>query len=232
MIDIKNLTIQYGTKLALNNINLNLGSYKTHIILGESGSGKSTLLKAIKGLTKPTSGEIKISSKDRIGYVLQDGGLFPHLSNQQNLELLAKNLAWNQQQMQDRSIELTEMMGLDPKLLSRYPLELSGGQRQRFGVARALFLNPTIILFDEPLGALDPVTKNKIQDELKSLLSKMNKTAVWVTHDIGEAAFLSDTVTVLLNGQLVQHGSFHELSKNPIHPYVTELLTSQRMASL
>lgn len=232
MIDIKNLKIQYGAKLALNNINLNLGSYKTHIILGESGSGKSTLLKAIKGLIQPTSGEIKISSPDRIGYVLQDGGLFPHLSNQQNLELLAKNLGWNDQQMKNRSIELTDMMGLDSKLLNRYPLELSGGQRQRFGVARALFLNPSIILFDEPLGALDPVTKNKIQDELKRLLSKMNKTAVWVTHDIGEAAFLSDTVTVLLNGQLVQHGTFHELSKNPIDPYVTELLTSQRMATL
>ncbi len=232
MIDIKNLKIQYGSKLALNNINLKLASHQTHIILGESGSGKSTLLKAIKGLIQPTSGEINISTQERMGYVLQDGGLFPHLTNQQNLELLAKNLGWSQQQMQSRSLELVEMMGLDPLLLSRYPLELSGGQRQRLGVARALFLNPAIILFDEPLGALDPVTKNKIQEELKSLLSKMKKSAVWVTHYIGEAAFLSDTVTVLLGGQLVQHGSFHELSQKPTHAYVTELLTSQRMVTL
>lgn len=185
------------------------------MLLGESGCGKTTTLKLVNRLYDPTSGTVLVEGKSTVewnpielrrhtGYVIQEGGLFPHFSIAQNIGLVPSLLAWPGERVKQRSHELLEMVGLDPqRFAERYPRELSGGQRQRVGVARALAADPPLLLLDEPFGALDPLTRTSLQKEFADLTSKLNKTAILVTHDVHEALLLGDRIALMDAGKIV-----------------------------
>lgn len=239
MIELCQVSKRLQEKLLLSSVNLTLGSERTHVLLGSSGSGKTTLLRLIAGLIPADEGQIRIDGAavvvadpnpfaDRLGYMVQEGGLFPHLSAADNVTLVARVRGWPPAEIQKRLEELGALVGLDGALLQRYPSRLSGGQRQRVALIRALFLRPRIVLLDEPLGALDPIIRRELQATLKLVFASLRTTAVLVTHDVGEAAFFGDTVSLLHQGRILQHGSFADLVKSPSHPYVTEFLMAQR----
>lgn len=233
MIKIQNVSKYFSGKKVLKQICLNLPSEKTHILLGSSGSGKSTLLKLIMGLEIADEGEIYIDDQlcDRVqsaGYVLQDGGLFPHMRVRENICLKAKLDGWNSSRIDNRIRELSDLIQFDVEWLDRFPRELSGGQRQRVSLLRALFLDPKILFLDEPLGALDPIVRSKLQKDLQSLFKKLRKTVVMVTHDLGEAAFIGDTISLFDDGQLIQHGELKDLLEHPAQDFVTDFITAQR----
>lgn len=185
------------------------------VLLGRSGSGKTTTLKLVNRLLLPTQGEVRVEGRStadwnatrlrrRIGYVIQEVGLFPHFTVAHNIGLVPRLEEWDDRRIRDRVSELLRLVGLDPSTFSeRYPNELSGGQRQRVGVARALAADPPLLLLDEPFGALDPLTRVELQDELKRLHSRLRKTMVFVTHDVREALFLATRIGLLESGRLV-----------------------------
>jgi len=195
---------------------------ETLVLLGQSGSGKTTTLKLINQLRKASCGEIFILGKNinqwditklrrQIGYVIQEGGLFPHYTVEKNISLLLELTAWSKADIKNRVQELMELIGLSyQEFSSRYPHQLSGGQRQRVGVARALALDPPIILLDEPFGALDPIIKNQLQNEFARWQQSLNKTAILVTHDIQEAFKLADKIGLMVDGNLVEFGTKKE----------------------
>ncbi len=219
---------------------------KTTALIGPSGCGKSTLLRLMLGLLMPDRGEIQFDGdvvtpynvrtiRKRVGYALQSGGLFPHLTARGNIEFPARHAGWSRLRIQERLEELTAMMHLSADLLPRFPAELSGGQRQRIALTRALFLDPEVLLLDEPLGALDPIIRGDLQRELGSLFEMMNKTVVIVTHDLAEAAFLApDDIALMRHGAIVQRGSFEQLRLNPADDFVREFVANQvdRVAAL
>lgn len=192
-------------------------------LLGPSGCGKTTTLKLINRLLPQSSGRIRIDGEDhltidavrlrrRIGYVVQEGGLFPHLTVRQNVEIVPRLLGWPASRRHQRATELLALVGLDPEQHGiRFPAELSGGQRQRVGFARALVVDPPILLMDEPFAALDPPTRRRLQGELKEILHRLRKTVVLVTHDVDEAFLLADRIAVLEDGRLLQTGTAAEL---------------------
>jgi len=239
MINISDVTKYYEGKTVLNHISIRFEDEKTHVILGSSGSGKSTLLRLIAGLTSISDGSISISDEimnpnnqhrlvRKMGYVIQDGGLFPHLNIVDNVTLSAKTLGWDKEKIRLRLVDLLALMEFDPLLLKRFPQYLSGGQRQRVGLMRALFLNPAILLLDEPLGALDPIVRSSLQTQLKEIFNRLKKTVLLVTHDIGEAAFFGHTITLMNEGRIVQNGTFEELVARPKEPFVKEFINAQR----
>lgn len=201
---------------AVTDINFEIQAGEFIIFIGPSGCGKTTMMKMINRLNAHTSGIILINGKNimlenpvylrqNIGYVLQNAGLFPHYTIEKNLALPLQLKKWKKTQIQDRVQEMLELIGLDPKIYAkRYPRELSGGQQQRVGVARALAFNPDIVLMDEPFGALDPLTREQLQDELLRLQKNLKKTVVFVTHDMDEALKLGERIAVIKNGRLVQ----------------------------
>ncbi len=236
MIQFKKVSQYYKDKAVLRNIDLEFTQNQTHVLIGSSGSGKTTLLKLISGLISPSEGHITIEGHqdltspnylNKLGYVIQEGGLFPHLTAQNNILLALKNHIYSKQEVQKKIEELTDLVHLNPYLLSKYPRELSGGQRQRVGLMRALIKNPDIILMDEPLGALDPIVRAELQIELKEIFNKLNKTVFFVTHDMNEGAFFGHTITLLDNGEVIQHGSFQKLVNKPNTPFVTKFIRSQ-----
>ena len=164
-----------------------------------------------------------------IGYVPQDGGLFPHLTARDNVTLVANTLGWKNEKIDARIEELLQLTSLDRSLLSRFPKELSGGQRQRISLMRASFLDPAILILDEPLGALDPIIRNDVQNELKSIFNVMKKTVLMVTHDIDEARFFGHELTLLRDGHVVQTGPFEELRDRPAAPFGTKFIQAQRV---
>jgi osmoprotectant transport system ATP-binding protein len=164
----------------------------------------------------------------RVGYVIQDGGLFPHLTAGDNAALLARHLGWSAPRVNARLAELSAMTNLAPALLARYPLPLSGGERQRVGIVRALMLDPDVLLLDEPLGALDPVTRARLQEELARLFERLDKTVLLVTHDLAEAALLAERVVLLRAGRIAQEGALDDLVRAPADPFVAEFVASQR----
>jgi osmoprotectant transport system ATP-binding protein len=168
----------------------------------------------------------KLALRRSIGYVVQDGGLFPHLTAEGNLTLVARHLSWDEARIRARVDELAAMTGMDREALGRWPVQLSGGQRQRVGVMRALVLDPDIVLMDEPLGALDPITRGKLQVELSSLFRSLGKTVVLVTHDVAEAAFLAEEAIVMRSGRIVQRGSIDAMRRAPADDFVRDLLAS------
>lgn len=230
-------TIEFrGVSFALPNgrtllagLNLEVARGETLVLLGRSGSGKTTTMKLINRLIDPSAGDIKVEGKStlewdpirlrrRIGYVIQEIGLFPHLTIEQNIGVVPRLEGWEAQRIKARARELLALVGLDPeRFAGRYPRELSGGQRQRVGVARALAADPPIILLDEPFGALDPITRREIQQEFRSLQSKLHKTMVFVTHDIGEAFVLANRVALLKDGELILLGPPADLLRSQ-HP--------------
>jgi osmoprotectant transport system ATP-binding protein len=205
--------LEHGQEL-LRNLNLEIRTGETLVLLGRSGSGKTTTLKLINHLLAPTEGEVLVNSRSTrdwdvirlrrmIGYVIQEIGLFPHFTVAQNIGLVPQIEAWPADRVKHRVQELLQLVGLDSELASRYPRELSGGQRQRVGVARALAADPPILLMDEPFGALDPITRAELQREFLALQQRLQKTVVFVTHDLREALLLGTRIALMENGRLV-----------------------------
>lgn len=203
-----------GAKI-LDDLNLQISRGETLVLLGESGCGKTTTLKLINRLIEPTAGEVLVEGKAttdwdaiilrrRIGYVLQEAGLFPHFTVEKNVALVPSLENWEEKRKRERTTEMLELVGLAPeKFAARFPHELSGGQRQRVGVARALAADPQILLLDEPFGALDPITRMNLQKEFAALVKNLNKTAVFVTHDLQEAMLLGSRIALMDKGRIV-----------------------------
>lgn len=237
MITLENISKTYniGETYAIKDISLEIPEGELLILLGSSGSGKSTLLRTINRLIEPSSGRIEVDGlnvleqdpielRRSIGFVFQRIGLFPHMTIEENVAIVPKLLGWNQSDINDRVHELLELMNLDVALIAnRYPHELSGGQQQRVGVARALAIRPKYMLMDEPFGALDAITRDELQQELKSLKEKLNTTIIFVTHDIFEALELGDKIAVLDKGILQQVGTKEEILGQPKTSFVRSL---------
>jgi osmoprotectant transport system ATP-binding protein len=238
VIELDDVEKSYGGRTVLGPLTLSVPRGLRLAIVGPSGCGKSTLLRVVLGLVRPDRGRVSINGEAvndetkralrmRIGYVIQDGGLFPHLTAEGNVTLVARTLGWEEARVRDRVERLAEMTGLERGALSRWPGELSGGQRQRVGVMRALMLDPHVLLLDEPLGALDPITRSRLQRELGSLFRTLGKTVVLVTHDIGEAAKLAEETVVLRQGHVVQRGSIDAMARAPADSFVRELIAER-----
>lgn len=239
MIQLDAVTKRYGAEVAVRDVSLTVAPERTTVLIGPSGSGKSTLLRLMIGLTQPDAGTVTVndqrltpntvqSIRHRMGYVIQEGGLFPHLTGRANTTLLARHLGWSQDRIDARIDDLTTLVQLAPDRLSQYPSELSGGQRQRVSLMRALMLDPDVLLLDEPLGALDPMIRADLQDDLRDIFRRLDKTVVFVTHDIGEASFFGDQIVLLQRGAIEQQGSMATLLNEPESPFVTDFIQAQR----
>jgi osmoprotectant transport system ATP-binding protein len=205
-----------GGRALVENLRFDVLRGETLVLLGRSGSGKTTTLKLINRLLEPTNGEVRVEGKPtiewdaielrrHIGYVIQESGLFPHFTVERNVALVPRLKGWPEEKTRKRVSELLELVGLEPESFAhRYPRELSGGQRQRVGVARALAADPTIVLMDEPFGALDPLTRAELQTEFAALTKRLNKTIVFVTHDIREAFKLASRIGLFKDGHLIE----------------------------
>ena len=242
MISLEGVTKSYndGASRAVDAIDLEITERSFAVLLGESGSGKTTTLKMINRLVEPTDGRIVVAGEDvavtnpvqlrrRIGYVFQGIGLFPHMTIADNVALVPSLLGWTTDDIQARVEELLELVGLPAsEYAARYPAELSGGQQQRIGVARALAARPSVLLMDEPFGALDPITRDELQDELKKLHQALELTVVMVTHDMTEAALLADRIVVMKDGTIVGDGVPADLMRTPPNDYVARLMNMPR----
>lgn len=239
MVAFRHVTKSQSGQLILKDISFSWPNGQTHVLLGQSGSGKTTVLRTLMGLIPPDQGEVWLDDRrqgvvpreqwlESIGYIPQQGGLFPHLTAQQNVTLVAEARGWSKNRIEKRWNEIFHLMQLKEELLSRYPKELSGGEVQRIAILRALFLNPQLLVLDEPFGALDPIVRSNLQTELKDLFNRLKKTVIIVTHDLAEAAYFGHTINILRNGELLQSGTFEELRDHPSHPFVEEFIRSQR----
>jgi osmoprotectant transport system ATP-binding protein len=239
LVQLIGVSKTFGDAPAVHAIDLSVERGKTTVLIGPSGCGKSTLLRLIIGLLEPDSGEIqfdgtKLSAdgvdivRRRIGYVIQEGGLFPHLTARGNVLLMARHLGRIENEMLARLGELCALTRFPENLLDRYPLELSGGQRQRVSLMRALMLAPELLLLDEPLGALDPLVRAALQKDLKEIFARLQQTALLVTHDLAEAAYLADEIVLMNDGRIVQQGSIVDLRERPAENFVSEFINAQR----
>ena len=239
MLALKGISKTYGQNIVVHPLDLNLQAEKTYVLLGPSGCGKSTLLRLMIGLIPADTGAAFIDDQEvtrqnvldlrrKVGYVIQDGGLFPHLTAAQNTALTARYLGWENRRIEDRIRELSALTHFPADGLNRYPAQLSGGQRQRVGLMRALMLDPAVLLLDEPLGALDPLVRCELQDDLRKIFRSLRKTVVIVTHDLHEAAFFADEVIVLRAGHVLQRGTIDQLVHSPADPFVTQFINAQR----
>jgi osmoprotectant transport system ATP-binding protein len=233
----------FGDTVALRPTDLKIPANKTTVLVGLSGSGKSTILRLISGLLEPTTGWIEINGKKlvpagfpefhrRMGYVIQSGDLFPHLTARSNILLVAQELRLGIKEITARVEELCFMTRFPIGLLDRYPVELSGGEQRRVSLIRALMLKPDLLLLDEPLGALDPIVRAGLLVDLKALFEQTNATVIMVTHDLLEAARLGDRVVLLQAGRIIQQGPFAEFSLCPAEPFVTEFFRAQLQEAL
>jgi len=240
VIALENVSKRYGDVVALAPTTLAVPAQQCLALVGPSGCGKSTLLRLVIGLITPDTGRVVVAGtpmtratcrqlRQRIGYVIQDGGLFPHLTAAENVTLMARHLGIEQEKIERRLAELAELVQLPREFLARYPAQLSGGQRQRVGLMRALMLDPEVLLMDEPLGALDPIIRSQLQNDLKRIFQQLRKTVLLVTHDMAEAAFLADEVALMRAGAIVQRGPLADLLDRPADPFVTEFIRAQRM---
>jgi osmoprotectant transport system ATP-binding protein len=239
MIELVEVVKSFGATRVVDGVSLAVAPGRTTVLLGPSGGGKSTLLRLMNGLVRPDAGEVRFdgtpladanvrSVRHRTGYLVQDGGLFPHLTAAGNVSLLARHLGWERGRIKARTAELGELARLPAELLDRYPAELSGGQRQRVALMRALMLDPGVLLLDEPLGALDPVTRAELQADLRDAFRRLGKTVVLVTHDLAEAAYFADEVVLLAEGRIVQQGPMRDLVTRPATPFVEQFVRAQR----
>jgi len=242
MISLERVTKRYGEQaVAVAELSFTVDNGELCVLVGPSGCGKTTTLRMINRLIEPSSGRILINGTDiasmesvtlrrGIGYVIQQGGLFPHRRVADNVAAVPRLLGWDRSRVERRVHELLELVGLDPhRYGSRYPHELSGGERQRVGVARALGGDPPVLLMDEPFGAVDPVTRQHLQQQLLELQRELHKTIVFVTHDIEEAALLGDRIVVLSEGGVLeQHDTPAEVLGRPATPFVADFVGADR----
>jgi osmoprotectant transport system ATP-binding protein len=224
--------------VAIDGVDLTFPSGRTTALLGPSGCGKSTVLRLLIALCLPDGGEVRIDGapppargiealRRRIGYVIQSGGLFPHMTAADNVTLMARHLAWAPARVAARFDELAALARLPASALARHPAELSGGQAQRVALMRALFLDPEVLLLDEPLGALDPLVRAELREDLRAIFRRLGKTVVVVTHDVGEAAHLADEIVLMRDGRVVQQGTLAALESAPVDPFVTRFLATR-----
>ena len=239
MLELRGVSKKFGALSALYPTDLVLERGKTTALLGPSGCGKSTLLRIIVGLIETDTGSILFEGEEvtprnlvevrrKMGYVIQDGGLFPHLSIRANVTLMARYLGWEQKRIDERFLELARLTKLPPESHDRFPTQVSGGQKQRVSLMRALFLDPALVLLDEPMGALDPLIRSELQADLRKIFTSLHKTVVMVTHDIGEAGFLADNLVLFKTGRIAQQGSLEDLVQRPAEKFVSEFINAQR----
>jgi osmoprotectant transport system ATP-binding protein len=235
MFELRGVVKRYGAQLAVD-LDLELPRGTTTVVIGPSGCGKSTLLRLLIGLERPDSGEVRFDGqalvgdlrglRRRMGYVIQEGGLFPHLTAAANVALPARD--WPKREVWARVRELALLVRLGDELLLRYPQELSGGQRQRVSLMRALMLAPEALLLDEPFGALDPLVRAELLEDLRHIIRSLSQTVVLVTHDLAEAALLADDVVLMREGRIVQRGPIDALMHRPAEAFVTRFIEAQR----
>jgi osmoprotectant transport system ATP-binding protein len=241
MLRFSGVSKTYENKTVVPPFDLTVNTGEVLVLLGPSGCGKTTILRMVAGLVKATEGQIVVDDlllnehtlpevRSRLGYVIQEGGLFPHLTAAENVTLVARHQGWSRERCDQRLAELVEMTQIPPDTLNHYPLELSGGQRQRVSLMRALFLSPSLLLLDEPLGALDPMIRVGLQRDLKVVFERTHATVLLVTHDLVEASWFADRVCVLEKGRIVQQGSFANIVNSPANDFVHEFVNSQIVA--
>lgn len=236
MLEFKNVTKKYadGT-VAVKDFNLKINKGEFVCFIGPSGCGKTTTMKMVNRLIDVTEGQILVDGKDikeqnavelrrSMGYVIQQIGLMPHMTIEENIVLVGTLLKWSKEEKEKRARELLKLVDMPEEFLKRYPHELSGGQQQRIGVLRALAANPPLILMDEPFGALDPITRDALQEEFKKLQRELDKTIVFVTHDMDEAIKLADKIVIMRDGQVVQADTPDEILRNPANQFVEDFL--------
>jgi osmoprotectant transport system ATP-binding protein len=238
LVKLIGVSKRYTDAPALQPTNLTAERGKTTVLIGPSGCGKSTLLRLIIGLVEPDTGTIEFDGtpianrierlRQRIGYVIQEGGLFPHLTARANVLLMARHLGKPETDLRQRLSDLCQLTRFSENLLGHYPAELSGGQRQRVSLMRALMLSPELLLLDEPLGALDPLVRAALQKDLKEIFERLEQTALLVTHDLAEAAYLGDEIVLMNEGRIVQRGTITDLRERPAHAFVSEFINAQR----
>ena len=241
MLEFRNVSKTYqGDKPAVEGVTLTFNEGEFIVFIGTSGSGKTTCMRMINRMTEPTSGTILLNGRDiatmdavrlrrRIGYVIQQIGLMPHMTIYENVTLVPSLLKWDEERRRAAAKRLMKRVGLDESFLERYPAELSGGQQQRVGVIRALAADPEIILMDEPFGALDPITRDSLQQLIKRLQKELGKTVVFVTHDMDEALALADRIVIMDKGRVVQFDAPENILQNPANPFVESLLGEDRL---
>jgi osmoprotectant transport system ATP-binding protein len=241
MIELKGISKKFGDTQAVNQVSFKVEEKETLVLLGTSGCGKTTTLKMINRLIEPDAGQVFINGENitnqdpdvlrtGIGYVMQNIGLFPHYTVAENIAVVPKLLKWDKGKIKTRTQELIEKLHLPENSLSMFPHELSGGQQQRVGLARALVTDPSVLLMDEPFGALDNVTRTSIQKEFKGLEELKRKTIVMVTHDVQEAFELADRICLMDKGKIIQIGTPKELLYQPVNDFARKFLAGQRLA--
>ncbi|HET7753785.1 MAG TPA: ATP-binding cassette domain-containing protein [Anaeromyxobacteraceae bacterium] len=242
MVELRAATKLHGRGAEIGPVSLAIRPGETVALIGPSGAGKSTVLKLLLGLTAPDAGAVLLdgapldardpSVRRRFGYVVQGGGLFPHLSAAGNVALVPRYLGWTAERLQARIDALAALARFPAEALARFPSELSSGQAQRIGLMRALVLDPDVLLLDEPLGALDPVTRAELQVDLRTAFADLAKAVVVVTHDLAEAAFLAHRLVLLRDGRVVQEGTLDDLALRPADAFVARFVHAQRTLSL
>jgi len=242
VVELNGVSKSFNGAPALHPTNLQLKRGLTTAVIGPSGCGKSTLLRLIIRLLEPDAGTITFDGlamtpenapeiRRRIGYVIQEGGLFPHLTARSNLLLMSRHLGRSPDESEKRIADLCALSQFPIAALDRYPAELSGGQRQRVSLMRALMLSPELLLLDEPLGALDPLVRSALQKDLKEIFARLKQSAVLVTHDMAEAAYLADEIVLMNEGRIIQRGRVDDLRERPASEFVTEFIRAQRSAT-
>lgn len=238
-ISLNNISKSFNGNKAIQDISCIFENGKTTVLIGPSGCGKSTLLRLIVSLLKPDKGTIAVedellsdsnlsSLRRKIGYVIQDGGLFPHLTAKENVSLMAEYIGWDCKKISQTIDGLTLLTKFPKDGLDRYPAELSGGQKQRVSLMRALMLDPEFLLLDEPLGALDPLIRFDLQEDLREIFTRLKKTVIMVTHDLNEAIFFAEKIFLLKEGSIIQTGNIEEFLHSPSDPFVTKFINAQR----
>jgi osmoprotectant transport system ATP-binding protein len=239
VLRVESVPKSYGGRRVIDDLSFEVKAGETAVVIGPSGSGKSTALRLLLRLAVPDRGQVMFDGvilsprtvpdvRRRVGYVIQDGGLFPHMTARENVTLKARTLKWPGARIQARLEELRELTSFPADGLDRYPVELSGGQRQRVALMRGLMLDPDVLLLDEPLGALDPMIRFSLQEDLRNIFKTLCKTVVLVTHDLSEAVFFGDRILLMREGKLIQQGSFETMTREPADPFVTEFVNAQR----
>ncbi|PSH64925.1 glycine/betaine ABC transporter [Phyllobacterium brassicacearum] len=242
MITMEHVTKRYteGGAASVDDLSLVVSEGTTTALIGPSGCGKTTTMRMINRLIEATEGKIIVNGEDitrvdpvklrrHIGYVIQQVGLFPHMTIAQNIAAVPKLLGWTETKIKRRTEELLHLVGLDPQeMLKRYPRQLSGGQRQRIGVARALAADPPVLLMDEPFGAIDPIARTRLQDEFRQILQRVRKTVVLVTHDLDEAIRLGDRIAIMKSGKIVQYDTPDTVLSHPADAFVENFVGIDR----